>query len=121
MTYVDGFVLVIAKKKLAAYKKMAKMGGNIWMKHGAVSYVEAVGDDLNPEWVGVTFPKLTKCTKAEVPVFSFITYRNKKHRDQVNAKVMNDPHMTDPKNVNKVMPFDMKRMSYGGFEAITDL
>lgn len=118
--YVDGFVLVVPKKNLADYKKMATMGAKLWMKHGALDYKECVGDDMKPEWCAVPFPKLAKTKPSEVVVFSYITYKSRTHRDQVNAKVMKDPKMNDPKEINKPMPFDMKRMSYGGFEVIVD-
>lgn len=119
--YVDGFVLVVAKKDLQAYKKMATVGRNVWMKHGALDYVEAVGDDLKPDMGGMkalTFPQLTKLKKGELVVFSYIVYKSKKHRDDVNAKVMKDAAMNDPKYKDKTMPFDLKRMSYGGFKVL---
>ena len=123
MRYVDGFVLVIKKGQLHAYKKMAEMGGKIWKKHGALDYVEAVGNDLHPNMGGMkvlTFPKMIKPKKGEHVVFSFITYKSRKHRDQVNAKVMKDPFMHDPNQKDMPMPFDMKRMAYGGFESFVD-
>ncbi len=115
--YVDGFVLVVPKKNVAAYSKIAKEAGKIWMKCGALSYYECKGDDMKPKWTVATFPKVAKATASDTVWFSFIVFKNKKHRDMVNAKVMKDPYMTnqDPK---KPMPFDMKRMSYGGFEAV---
>lgn len=119
--YVDGFVLVVEKKKLNAYKKMAEIGRDVWMKHGALSYKECVGDDLNPDMGGMrvmTFPKLTKLKKGEVVVFSYIVYKSKKHRDEVNKKVMKDSMMNEEKWKDKPMPFDMKRMAYGGFKTI---
>src|SRR3989338_4484432 len=124
MTYVDGFVLVVPKKNLKGYKKLAQDAGRIWKKYGAVTYLECVGDDLNPNMGGMkalTFPKMIKAKKNETVFYSFITYKSRKHRDQVNAKVMKDPMMTDPKNKDKPMPFDMKRMAYGGFNAIVDM
>lgn len=124
MTYVDGFVLVIKKSKLKEYKKMAEGGGKLWKKYGAVEYLECVGDDMNPSNMGpvklLTFPKMTKAKSDETVVFSFITYKSKKHRDEVNKKVMNDPVMTNPKNKNMKMPFDMKKMAYGGFNTIVE-
>ncbi len=116
--YVDGFVLVVPKKKLAAYKKMATIGRNVWMKHGAIDYKECVIDDAKPKWVTFTFPKMAQAKAGEVVVFSYITYKSRKHRDQVNAKVMKDPMMNDPKHKDDPMPFDMKRMAFGGFEVI---
>jgi uncharacterized protein YbaA (DUF1428 family) len=124
MRYVDGFVMVVAKKNLKAYTKMAQEGGKTWMKHGALQYIETVGDDLNPNMGGnkiLTFPEMTKIKKDETVVFSFIVYKSRKHRDSVNAKVMADPSMNDPKNKNMPMPFDMKKMAYGGFKTLVDL
>lgn len=122
MTYVDGFVIVVKKSKLKEYKKMAQDGGKLWKKHGALEYLECVGDDLNPKgpMKTLTFPKMTKTKKDETVVFSFITYKSRKHRDEVNKKVINDIVMNDPKNKNTVMPFDMKKMAYGGFNAIVE-
>lgn len=119
-TYVDGFVLVVPKKNLNAYRKMAKMGAQLWRKHGAVDYKECVIDDPKPEWVTLTFGKMTKTKPSETVVFSFITYKSRAHRDSVNARVMKDPAMKDPTNGGKPMPFDMKRMAYGGFKVIVD-
>lgn len=120
MKYVDGFVLVVPKKKLAAYKKIAQEAGKIWMKYGALDYKECVGEDLNPgtgEVKTLRFPKMTKAKSDEVVVFSYIVFKSRKHRDQVNAKVMKDPSMSAPKEKD---PFDMKKMAYGGFEVIVD-
>lgn len=123
MRYVDGFVLVIPKENLAAYKKMAAGGGKLWKKHGALEYVEAVGDDMEPDMPDMggmkilTFPKLTKLKDDEVPVFSFVIYKSRAHRDRVNAKVMKEMEGKEPPE----MPFDMKRMAYGGFRAIVDM
>ena len=122
--YVDGFVLVVAKKNLKAYAKMARMGGNIWKKHGALECFECVGDDLHPHMGGMKcldFPKLTKTKPGETVMFSFIVYKSKAHRNAVNARVMKDPVMNDTTNKNMPMPFDMKRMAYGGFRAIVKL
>ncbi len=124
MRYVDGFVLVVPKKNIAAYRKMAALGGKIWKKYGALEYFECVGDDLHPKGMGpapaLTFPKMTKLKPSEMVVFSFIVYKSRKHRDLVNAKVMKDPSMSDPTWKDKPMPFDMKRMVYGGFKVIVD-
>jgi uncharacterized protein YbaA (DUF1428 family) len=124
MRYIDGFVLVIPRDKLAAYKKMAADGGKIWKKHGALEYVEAVGDDMEPDMGGMkalTFPKLTKVKDDEVPIFSFIIYESKAHRDRVNAKVMKEMHAQMENKEPPEMPFDLKRMAYGGFKAIVDI
>lgn len=121
--YVDGFVIVIPKKNIPAYKKMATEGGEIWMKYGALDYKECVGDDLHPDMGGMPtlpFPKLAKMKPNETVVFSYILYKSRKHRDEVNAKVMRDPAMNADQFKDKPMPFDMKRFSYGGFEVIVD-
>lgn len=120
MRYVDGFVLIIQKKNLDAYKKLATKGGKLWKKHGALEYMETVGDDMQPDMGGMalTFPKLTGLKPNEIPVFSYIVFKSRKHRDQVNAKVMKDPAMNPDK---QEIPFDMSRMAYGGFQAIVDM
>ncbi|MDP3072972.1 MAG: DUF1428 domain-containing protein [Opitutaceae bacterium] len=114
--YVDGFVIPISKKTLPAYKKMAALACKVWLEHGALDYVETVGEDLKVKW-GATFPRTHKLKRGETVVFSWITYKSRAHRDRVNAAVMKDPRlkeMCDPKN----SPMDMKRMLYGGFEVI---
>lgn len=120
--YVDGYVLPLPARNLALYKKMAAEAGKIWMKHGALRYVECTSDDLKSaeKWGVVSFSKLAKAGRNDRVVFAFVTYKSKAHRDKVNAKVMKDPTMTDPKNKDKPMPFDMKRMAYGGFSTIVD-
>jgi uncharacterized protein YbaA (DUF1428 family) len=121
--YVDGFVLVVPKKNVAAYRRMAAIGGKVWRKHGALEYLECVGDDLTPGMGGMpvlTFARLTGLKKNETVWFSFIVYKSRKHRDQVNAKVMKDPMMNSASQKGKPMPFDMKRMAWGGFKAIVD-
>lgn len=117
-TYIDGFVLVVPKKNVAAYRKMAQQGGKIWRKHGALDYKECIGDDLQPKWAMFTFPQMVKLKKDETVWFSYIVFKSKKHRDAVNAKVMKDPFMSDPKLKDKPMPFDMKRMAYAGFKVM---
>jgi uncharacterized protein YbaA (DUF1428 family) len=115
--YVDGFVLPVPKKNLAAYKKMAALGGKIWMEHGALQYVECVGEDLKiPKMF--SFLDLAKPKAGETICFSFIVYKSRAHRDAVNKKVMADPRL---KEMPQKMPFDFKRMAYGGFQAIVDL
>ena len=116
MSYVDGFVLVVPKKNLKAYKAMAAKAGKIWKKHGALQYLECIGDDLHPKWCKLTFTKMMKAKNSDTVWYSFIIYKNKAHRNRVNAKVMKDPLMNDPQWKDKPMPFDMKRMAYGGFE-----
>ena len=117
--YVDGFLLVVPKNKVAEYKKMAAQGKKLWMKYGALDYKECQGDDLRPEGMpGVKSRRFIEAAKAkddETVWFSFIVYKSKKHRDAVNKKVMKDPLMNDPKLMDKPMPFDMKRFVYGGF------
>lgn len=117
--YVDGFLLVVPKNRVADYKKMAAFGKKIWLKHGALDYKECKGDDLNPKGMpGVkssNFTSISKAKPGETVWFSFIVFKSKKHRDQVNAKVMSDPEMNDPAWNGKSMPMDMKRFSYGGF------
>lgn len=117
MTYVDGFVIPIPKGKLPAYKKIAQKACKVWMEHGALSYMECVGDDLAPKGMIMTFPKMAKAKPGETVLFSWIVYKSKKHRDSVNAKVMKDPRIAGMKGP---MPFDMKRMSYGGFKPIVE-
>lgn len=121
MRYVDGYVLPIPKKNLPAYTKMAQLGGKIWMKHGALEYVECVGDDLKATKWAPSFTKVIKLKKGETLVFSYIVFKSRAHRDSVNAKVMKDPSMSPDSMKDKPMPFDMKRMAYGGFKAIVDL
>jgi uncharacterized protein YbaA (DUF1428 family) len=119
MRYVDGFVIPVPKKKLKAYAKMAKAAGKIWMEHGALEFLECSGDDLNTQH-GLPFTKLAKAKPGETILFSFIVYKSRTHRDRVNAKVMSDPRLKQSME-GKEMPFDMKRMSYGGFKTIVDL
>lgn len=118
--YVDGFVIVVPKKNFAKYKKMATDGAKMWKKHGALDYKECVIDDVKPEHVSLTFPKMAKVKKGETIWFSYIVYKSRKHRDEVNKKVMKDPVMNDPKWKNFKMPFDMKRFAYGGFKVIVN-
>lgn len=116
--YVDGFVLAVPRKKLAAYRTLARKASKIWMEHGALAYCECVGDDLAPSF-GVPFPKLARVKPGETVVFSWVAYKSRAHRDRVNARIMKDPRMLsmcDAKN----MPFDMKRMSYGGFKVLVE-
>ncbi|MDD1697261.1 MAG: DUF1428 domain-containing protein [Methanoregula sp.] len=120
MKYVDGFVIVVPEKNMPAYREMANMGAGVWKKYGALEYYECVGDDLEPEMAGITFPKMTKAKTSETVVFSFIVFESRAHRDEVNAKVMQDPVMNDPKYKDMPMPFDMKRMAYGGFNVIVE-
>lgn len=119
MSYVDGFVLTVPKRNLAAYRRMAKKSGKIWREYGALEYRECVGDDLKVKF-GVPFPRLAKAKPSETVVFSWIVYKSREHRDRVNAKVMKDPRLAGMCD-SKSMPFDMKRMAYGGFKVLVDL
>lgn len=121
--YVDGFVLVVPKKKLQEYRKMAEDGARAWMKFGALDYKECVADDMYPPTHGqatTRFPKMAKAKAGEVVFFSYIGYRSRAHRDAVNKKVMAEmqKYMNDPKYKDMVMPFDMKRMAHGGFKVL---
>jgi uncharacterized protein YbaA (DUF1428 family) len=118
MPYVDGFVLPVPKKNLAAYRKMAKAAGKIWREYGAVDYKECAGDDMDVK-MGVPFPKLVKPKRGETVVFSWIVYKSKAHRDSVNAKIIKDPRIARMMSGKKV-PFDCKRMAYGGFRTIVE-
>jgi uncharacterized protein YbaA (DUF1428 family) len=114
MPYVDGFIVPVPKKKLAEYKKLAQLASKVWREYGAIDYRECVAEDVK---VGklTSFPRSVKMKPNETVVFSWITYKSRKHRDSVNDKVMKDPRlasMMDP----KAMPFDAKRMIYGGFD-----
>lgn len=121
--YVDGFVLVVPKDKTAVYKKMALSAAKVWKKHGALDYKECIGEDMGPnmgEMIALTFPKLTKLKKGETVWFSFITYKSRAHRDQVNKKVMAEMSEYVEKHKDLQMPFDTRRMAYGGFKVIVD-
>jgi len=118
MRYVDGFVLPVPRKNLQVYRRMARKAGKVWREHGALEYRECVGDDLNIKGVK-TFPLQIRPKPGETVMFSWIVYRSRAHRDRVNAKVMKDPRlakMMDP----KAMPFDSKRMVYGGFKVLVE-
>lgn len=117
MRYVDGYVLPLPKRNLAAYRKMARLGAKVFLEHGALEYRECVGDDLNPKW-GVPFPKKLKIKRGETVVFSWIVFKSKAHRNLVNARVMKDPRMASMGA--KAMPFDPKRMLYGGFQTLVE-
>jgi uncharacterized protein YbaA (DUF1428 family) len=118
MRYVDGFVLPVPKKNLKAYRRMAVLGSKVWRKHGALEYRECVGEDLAVK-MGVPFPKQLKVKTGETVVFSWIVYKSRAHRDQVNAKVMADPKMAKFM-MSMPMPFDCNRMVYGGFDVLVD-
>ena len=114
MSYVDGYVLPVPKKRLAAYKRLAGKAGRIWREHGALGYQECVGDDLGVKF-GLPFPRLVKPKAGETVVFSWIVFKSRAHRDKVNAKVMADKRL---QKMPKVVPFDIKRMTYGGFRTL---
>ncbi len=119
MPYVDGFVVPVPKKSLKAYRSMAQKAGKVWREHGALEFREWVADDVK---VGkrTSFPRSVKLKPGETVVFSWIAYKSRTHRDRVNAKVMKDPRlakMMDP----KAMPFDGKRMIYGGFKTLIEV
>lgn len=119
MAYVDGFLLVVPARKLAAYRRMSAKAGKVWKEYGALEYRECVHDHLIQK-DGATFQKRVKAKRGEVVVFSWIVYKSRAHRDKILPKIMQDKrlaNMADPKD----MPFDMKRMSYGGFKVIVDM
>jgi uncharacterized protein YbaA (DUF1428 family) len=122
MSYADGFLLAIPKKKLALYRSIARRAGKVWMKHGALQYVETVGDDLTHGKV-VSFTKRSAARPGEVPVFSWILYKSKADRNRINALVMKDPAMLKmmEQMKSKPQPFDMKRLAYGGFKTIVEM
>ena len=119
MSYVDGFVLPLPRKNIQAYRRMAQKAGKIWMEHGALACRECVADDVKPG-KQTSFPQSVKLKRGEVVVFSYIVFKSRADRDRINKKVMKDPRleeMMDP----KAMPFDAKRMVFGGFKVIVDL
>jgi len=119
MHYVDGYVLPVPKKKLEAYRRMAQKAGKIWREHGALEFRECVADDVKPG-KSTSFPQSVKLKTGETVMFSWIVFKSRGHRDRVNAKVMKDPrlaNMMDP----KAMPFDAKRMFWGGFKTLVEL
>jgi uncharacterized protein YbaA (DUF1428 family) len=118
MRYVDGFVLPVPNKNLKVYRTIAQKAGKIWREHGALEYVEAVGDDLEVKF-GVSFTKTIKPKRGETVVISFIVFKSRADRDRVNAKVMKDPRLATMMDA-KSMPFDIKRMAYGGFKILVD-
>jgi uncharacterized protein YbaA (DUF1428 family) len=118
MSYVDGYVLPVPKKNVAAYRRMAQKAGKVWRDHGALEYIECVADDVKPG-KHTSFPQSVKLKSGETVVFAYIVYKSRAHRDRVNAKAMKDPrlkNMMDP----KAMPFDGKRMFWGGFKVLVN-
>ena len=119
MRYVDGYVLPVPKKNLQAYRRMAQKAGKVWRDHGALEFIECVADDVKPG-KHTSFPQSVRLKPGETVVFSWIVFKSRSHRDRVNAKVMKDPrlaNMMDP----KAMPFDGKRMFWGGFKVLIDV
>ena len=117
MSYVDGYVLPVPKDKIQAYRRLAKQAGTNWREHGALEYRECVGDDLEIDGM-LSFPQGIQAKPDETVIFAWIVFRSKAHRDRVNAKVMQDPRLA---NMNpEIMPFDHKRMLYGGFKLLVD-
>jgi uncharacterized protein YbaA (DUF1428 family) len=117
MGYVDGFIIPVPKKKLAEYKKMARVASKVWRDHGALAFVECVADDA-PVGKLTSFPRSVKQKANETVVFSWIVYTSRKHRDRVNAAVMKDKRMAKMMQPGAAMPFDGKRMIYGGFKVM---
>lgn len=116
MAYVDGYLLPIPKKNLPAYKKMATTGSKVWRDHGALEYCETAADDMKV-FCGLPFSKQLNLKAGETAVFAWVVFKNKAHRDKVNAKVMTDPRLAAMMK-GKKMPFDMDRMVYGGFKVL---
>ncbi len=119
MRYVDGYVVPVPKKNLPAYRRMAQKAGKVWREHGALEVKECVGEDLDVKW-GSTFPRQMKLKPGETVMFSWIVFRSRRDRDRVNAKVMKDPRLAKMMD-QKAMPFDGKRMVYGGFDVLVDV
>jgi uncharacterized protein YbaA (DUF1428 family) len=119
MRYVDGFVLPVPKQNLKAYRRMAQRAGKVWRDHGALEYIECVADDVKPGKV-TSFPQSVKLKAGETVVFAYIVYKSRAQRDSVNKKVMKDPRLADMMNP-KALPFDGKRMFWGGFKLLVDV
>ncbi len=117
--YVDGFVVPVPKSKLAAYRTMARLAGKVWREHGALEYVECAADDVSKGKV-TSFPRSVKLKPSEIVVFSYIVYRSRADRDRIMSKVMKDPRLAKMMNPKK-LPFDGKRMFWGGFRILVDL
>jgi uncharacterized protein YbaA (DUF1428 family) len=111
MAYLDGYVLPVPRKNLKTYLRMARWGERVWRKHGALDYKECVGDDLKVKW-GVGFRRMAKLKPGETAVFAFVVFKSRAHRDRVNARVMKEMMAA---GAPPEMPFDVKRMAYGGF------
>jgi uncharacterized protein YbaA (DUF1428 family) len=119
MSYVDGFIVPVPKKNVKKYMVIAKLAAKVWKDHGAIEVRECAADDVKVgKWT--SFPRSVKLKPSETVVFSYIVYKSRKDRDKINAKVMKDPRMNDMMNDQKSMPFDVKRMAYGGFKVLVD-
>lgn len=119
MSYVDGFVVPVPKRRLEAYRRMARKAGKIWMEHGALQFRECVADDVKPGKL-TSFPQSVKLKSGETVFFSYIVFKSRADRDRVNKKVMTDPRLKASMEASAV-PFDMKRMIWGGFKTLVDL
>lgn len=117
--YVDGFVVPVPRRKIAAYRAMSRKAGKVWRDHGALEYRECIADDVKPGKV-TSFPQSVKLKSNEVVWFSWVVYKSRRHRDQVNKKAMKDPRLADMMDPKK-MPFDGKRMFWGGFKVVVDV
>jgi uncharacterized protein YbaA (DUF1428 family) len=117
MAYVDGFIVAVPKKNIAAYRKMSAKCGKVWREYGALDYREWVADDVKPGKL-TSFPRAVKLKPGETVVFAWITYKSRAQRDRINAKVMADPRLASMMGPNSQPPFDGKRMIYGGFESL---
>ena len=118
MSYVDGYVVPVPTKQLMAYRRMARKAGRIWREHGALDFKECVADDVKPGKV-TSFPQAVKLKPGETVMFSWIVFKSRTHRDKVNAKVMKDPRLADMMDPRS-MPFDAKRMFWGGFMVVVE-
>ena len=119
MPYVDGFVLPVPKKNIAAYRRMARKAGKVWLEYGALQFRECVGDDIAVKGM-LPFGSTVRLKPGETVMFSYIVYRSRAERDRINAKVMQDPRLKTMMDL-KAMPFDTKRMAFGGFKVLVDL
>jgi len=120
MPYVDGYVLPVPKKNLAAYRRMARKAGRVWRDHGALEFRECVADDVKPGKL-TSFPQAVRLARGEVVLFSYIVFRSRAHRDRVNARVMKDPRIANMMKDPADSPFDAKRMIWGGFKVLVDV
>jgi uncharacterized protein YbaA (DUF1428 family) len=117
MAYVDGFIVPVPQKNLGAYRRLAQKAGKIWREHGALGYFEGIADDVKVgKWT--SFPRSVKLKRGETVVFAWIVYRSREHRDRVNAKVMKDKRLA---GLGTEVPFDGKRMIYGGFKTLVEV